>query len=49
MPTSRKAENSGRNFTVPVSLIVGLLVAYVLLIDWHTLPLMISTVAAAFL
>lgn len=49
MPTTRKAANSGRNFTVPMGLIVGLLIAYVLLIDWHTLPRMISTAVNAIL
>jgi len=45
MPMSRKAENSGRNFTVPMGLILGLLAAYVVLIDWRA----ISTAVAAIL
>lgn len=48
MPTSRKAVYSGRAFAVPMGLILGLLVAYWLLTDWHALPRLMSNTLAAF-
>ena len=48
MPTSRKADYSGRAFAVPMGLILGLIVAYWLLTDWHALPRLISSTVAAF-
>ncbi len=48
MPISRKAEYSGRAFAVPMGLILGLLVAYWLLTDWHALPRLISSAVATF-
>ena len=48
MPMSRKAEYSGRAFAVPMAMILGLVVAYWVLTDWHRLPAMISSAVAAF-
>jgi hypothetical protein len=48
MPTSRKADYSGRAFAVPMGLILGLIVAYWLLTNWHVLPRLISLTVAAF-
>ena len=48
MPTTRKADYSGRAFAVPKGLILGLLVAYLLLTDWHSLPRLISSTVATF-
>ena len=43
MPTTRKAGYSRRAFAVPVGLILGLLVTYWLLTDWHALARLISS------
>ena len=48
MPTSRKAVYSGRSFAIPMGLILGLLVAYWLLTDWHALPRLMANTLAAF-
>ena len=48
MPMSRKADYHGRAFAVPMGLILGLLLAYWLLTDWHALPRLISSAVAAF-
>ena len=48
MPTTRKVEYSRRVFAVPVALILGLLVAYWLLTEWHALPRLISSAVASF-
>ena len=48
MPMSRKVEYSGRAYAVPMLLIMGLLVAYWVLTDWHSLPALISSAVAAF-
>ena len=47
MPTTRKADYGGRAFAIPMGLILGLLVVYWLLTDWHSLPRLISTAIAA--
>jgi hypothetical protein len=48
MPTSRKADYSGRAFAIPMAMILGLVVAYWVLTDWHRLPVLISSAVAAF-
>jgi hypothetical protein len=47
MPMSRKIESNGRAFAVPVLMILGLLISYWLLADWHALPRLISSAFAA--
>ena len=47
MPTTRKAEYSRRVFAAPVGLILGLLVTYWLLTDWHALTRLISSAVVA--
>jgi hypothetical protein len=47
MPISRKVEYSGRNFAIPVLLILVLLVSYWLLADWHVLPRLLASAFAA--
>ncbi len=47
MPMSKKVEASGRQFALPVLMILGLLVSYWLLADWHALPRLISSALAA--
>ena len=46
MPMSRKVEYSGRKFAIPVLVIMGLLVSFWLLTDWHALPRLISSAFA---
>ncbi len=48
MPTSRKADYSGRAFAIPMGLILGLVVAYWLLTDWHALPRLINSAVGVF-
>ena len=48
MPTTRKAHYSGRAYAIPVGLILGLLVVYWLLTDWHSVPRLISSALASF-
>jgi hypothetical protein len=48
MPTTRKAGYGGRAFAVPMGLILGLLVAYFLLTEWHSVRRLISSAIAAF-
>lgn len=48
MPTSRKADYSGRTFAVPMGLILGLIVFYWVLVDWHALPRLFSLAFASF-
>ena len=48
MPTTRKADYSGRAFAVPMGLILALLAVYLLLIDWHSVQTLFASAVASF-
>lgn len=48
MPMSRKADYSARALAVPAGLIVGLVLTYLLLTDWHSVPRLINAAVGSF-